>query len=409
LIPAVTNPNRSQAEQQNISAASFGTYGALTTDGGGFLEGRNTGTLSPVFPKSSFELIIQLFSRLVMDQNVLNIILTPLNGIPSSGYLVITLCGGHFSLASDATVRFSTGSISANARLESNILKIDYSDGVVIPAGMQFSITVTNLQNPSHPQDECFGINAAVSSASGIVSDSTTIGYLPAIYRELPSVWTAGKAATFVVKHESPFFETLLTLSESNELIVFSSERLHVNQSVIRAAINRQGEYSAIIVQIAPGALECQMFVHEWTLNPHVSWLQPFLSTDDFSAISMAPFNGSVSVRWTGFVVSLETVDVTFTVVTSNKFRFWIGKKLLMQRQDSLVPVVHMYASATPMTKYRHENLTVEFDWTQNTESSHLRIQWESAYWSKQDIPTENLWTVVRERGVNPIPIKVCS
>jgi hypothetical protein len=410
FIPAVTNPNFTQMGQQNISAASFGTYGATPSNGGGFLEGRNNGTLPPIIPKSSLELVVQYFSRLVGDQNVFNIILSPSNGISSPGCLFITLFGGQFSLMSEATVRVSPSSISAKASIESNCLKIDFFGGGTIPAGMQIVISVTNIKNPGQPQDECLEIHAAVTGISGVISDSTTKGYLPAIYGELPLVWTAGKVVTFIVKHRSSLLESVLTSPDSSALVIFSTEILpNVNQSVVRAAINKQGEYAAHVFPIAPGGVECQVsFSNEWILNPPVSrWLQPSLSTNDYSDLSLAPFNASASVRWSGYVVSSETVDVTFSVVTSNRFRFWFGQKLLMQREGISAEVLHVYASVIPMKRHNHENLTIEFQWNGKPENSYLQVQWESLFWAKQDIPAANLWNVVDEHLVNPIPIKV--
>ena len=187
---------------------------------------------------------------------------------------------------------------------------------------------------------------------------------------------------------------------------VLSVERLNVNQSLFRAAINTQGEYLVQLITIAPGALECLVFFDEWRLPPPISrWLQPALSTEIGGML--VPFDASVSVRWTGYVVSFQSVDITFTVVTNRKFRFWIAQELLMQQQSGSGATEQVYASIKSMTQYKHENLTIDFQRNENTEISKLNVQWESSYWSKQDIPTANLWNVVYENYASPIAIKV--
>jgi len=210
-----------------------------------------------------------------------------------------------------------------------------------------------------------------------------------------------------MVNHDYPsFFDSIITLSDSNTLDVLSVERLNVNQSLFRAAINTQGEYLVQLITIAPGALECLVFFDEWRLPPPISrWLQPTLSTEIGGML--VPFDASVSVRWTGYVVSFQSVDITFTVVTNRKFRFWIAQELLMQQQSGSGATVQVYASIKSMTRYKHENLTIEFQRNENTEITKLNVQWESSYWSKQDIPTANLWNVVHENYASPIAIKV--
>jgi hypothetical protein len=42
-----------------------------------------------------------------------------------------------------------------------------------------------------------------------------------------------------------------------------------------------------------------------------------------------------------------------------------------------------------------------------NADNNDFNVQWESPFWSKQDIPTTNLWHVVRERDLSPVSIKV--
>jgi hypothetical protein len=407
LIPGVSNPNFPQAEQQNITAASFGSYGATAGSGGGFSEGRNNGTLPPIKLKSTLELIVQLGSRFVGDRNDVDIILTPNSGLPSPGFLHITLVGGQFGLFSSAIVRISSSSIYAKASIDSNILTFEFSGGVSIPPGIQIAVTVMNVQNPVDPQDECFDIHAAITSTTGFVTDSTTTGYLPAIYGEVPAIWTAGKAAMFVVKLDSSFFDSIVTLSDSSVLDILRAERVNDNQLLIHAAINTQGEYLVHVITIAPGALECLVFFDEWLLHPPTSrWLQPALSTE-MDGVTLAPFNASIYVRWTGYVVSFQSVNITFTVATNRKFRFWVGHQLLMQQQDGLNTAVQVYASIRSMTRYKYENLTIEFQRNENTDVSELKVQWESSYWSKQDIPTANLWNVVRKDSGSPIPIKV--
>jgi len=160
---------------------------------------------------------------------------------------------------------------------------------------------------------------------------------------------------------------------------------------------------------IAPGALECRAFSNEWNVEPPVSkWLQPGLSTN-IDVFTLAPFNSSMFFRWTGYIVSFESAYVTFSVVSSTKFRFWVGQKLLMKREHNPDHVVQSFASMTPMTQHKHENLTIEFQMNGNADKNDFKVQWESPFWSKQDIPTANLWYVVRERDLSPVSIKVLS
>jgi hypothetical protein len=409
VIHGVTNPSVPQAEQQNVSASLFGTYGAKARDGGGFLEGRSNGTLPAIRSEVLMEPNIQFSSRLVGDQNVLNIFLAPSQGLPSPGYLVITLCGGFFKLISKASVRVFPGSISSEAKLEdySNVLRLEFSGGAPISSGTHISIAVPNIQNPVLPQEECRDIHAATLSSSGSILDSMTKGYLPAIYSTIPSIWTAGSIATFLITHQSSFFDATIEMLNSHDLTVLVSERLDAKQSLVRAVINKQGEYLLHVFAIVPGALECQSFASEWfsVVPPVSSWLQSTLSTD-VDGEPLQHFNSSFSVRWNGYIYSYESVEVTFFVVTNQKFRIWIGREMLMD-QSSSTQDIQVYASTKSMTMYKYENVIIELKRNPKNEDFSFKVQWESSYWAKQSIPSSNMWYVVRHEHTEPVPVKV--